>query len=139
MNVTAVEAATPVVPPHITAYVRENVTDARRWLTEAHGLLAQRPAIVPPREHLDRAIAAARNAAEHLYDIGQIDEPVEAVREAMAAAEAIMVVVDRISKPRPGIVDGRALAAEQLAHVNGTLVALERSLGLPHVELYAAH
>ena len=119
---------TPVMPPQ--EYVLLQLTGARQALTEAHALLAERPAMVAPREHVERAIAAARNAAEHLYDIGQIDAPEEAVREALAAAEAIMVVVRRIDVDRPGMVDARKLAAEQLQHVDGTLAALERDLHL---------
>jgi hypothetical protein len=127
---TVTEATThPVIPPD--EYVRLQLDGARRNLAEAHGLLAQRPAIVAPPEHVKRALGAARNAAEHLYDIGQIDEPVEAVREALAAAEAIMVVVQRLDTNRPAMTDTRKLAAEQLRGIDGTLAELERALGLP--------
>ncbi len=128
-----IDLVTTAVPPHVEAYVRTNVAGARRWLDEAHGLLAQRPAMVPTPDHMQRAVAAARNAAEHLYDVGQVDEPVEAVREALVAAEAIMTVVRRLEHPRPGMVDVRARAAEQLRDVERTLAGLEREFGLPHL------
>jgi hypothetical protein len=124
-----VEAVQPT-PTNVQQYVRENLAGARNWLAQAHAMLAERPAIVAPPAHVQRALAAARNAAEHLYDVGQVDEPVEAVREALAAAEAIMVVVRRMEHPRPGFIDGRELAAAQLAEVDGTLAGLERELGM---------
>lgn len=113
------------VTPH-EQYVLDNLTGARRFLDEAHALLATRPAMVAPPEHLARAVAAARNAAEHLYDIGQVDEPDEAVREALAAAEAIMQVVRQLTDPRPAINDPRERAAIQLREVDRALHALER-------------
>jgi hypothetical protein len=112
-------------------YVRDNLAGARHWLAQAHGLLAQRPAIVAPREHIERAIDAARTAAEHLYDVGQVDDPVEAVREALAAAEAIMVVVNRLEFPRPAAVDVREVAAQQLREVDRTIAGLEQALAIP--------
>jgi hypothetical protein len=108
-----------------TQYVLENLAGARRWLAEAHALLAQRPAITPPPEHLRQAVNAACNAAEHLYDIGQVDEPVEAVCEALASAEAVMQVVRSLRDERPAINDRRALAAVQLREIDSTLRALE--------------
>jgi hypothetical protein len=124
---------TAAAPDRATAdYVQLQLTGARRLLEEAHGLLAQRPAMVAPREHVERAIGAARNAAEHLYDVGQLDDPHEAVREALAAAEAIMVVVRRLEDARPAVVDQRALAAAQLREVDGTLATLEQALGVEH-------
>ena len=124
------QVTTPVMG--VNEYVKLQLGGARQALAEAHALLAQRPAMVPPREHMEKALGAARNAAEHLYDVGQIDEPVEAVREALAAAEAIMVVVRRLDQNRPAMVDQRALAAEQLREVDGTLAGLEQALGLAH-------
>lgn len=112
-------------------YVLDNLAGARRWLVEAHGLLAARPAIVPPKEHMDRAVEAARAAAEHLYDIGQVDEPVEAVREALAAAEAIMQVVRRLTDGRPALNDKRELAAVQLREIDQALGTLERRYLVP--------
>lgn len=131
MDIAPVTEATthPVIP--LDEYVRLQLNGARQNLAEAHALLAQRPAIVAPPEHVKRALGAARNAAEHLYDIGQIDEPVEAVREALAAAEAIMIIVRRLDTNRPAMTDNRALAAEQLRGIDGTLAELERELGLP--------
>lgn len=126
MEVEAVQA--PVMTHE--DYLKLQLDGARRYLNEAHALLAERPAMVPPREHVDKAIGAARNAAEHLYDIGQVDEPVEAVREALAAAEAIMVVVRHLEVDRPAMVDARKLAAEQLREVDGTLAGLEHALHL---------
>lgn len=114
-------------------YMKLQLGGARRWLNEAHALLAQRPAMVAPKEHVEKAIGAARNAAEHLYDAAQVDEPNEAVREALAAAEAIMVVVRRLEDGRPAVVDARALAAAQLREVDGTLAGLERTLGIEHL------
>lgn len=114
----------PTITPE--QYVLDNLAGARRWLAEAHGLLAQRPAITPPTEHIDRAVGAARCAAEHLYDIGQIDEPAEAVREALAAAEAVMRVVDRLVDGRPAINDKRELAAIQLREIDQALHTLEQ-------------
>lgn len=118
-----VEALTPY-----EQYIQLNVNGARQYLAQAHALLAQRPAMVAPQDQIRQALGAARNAAEHLYDIGQIDEPTEAVREALAAAEVIMTVVRRLDFPKPGAVDVRARAAEQLLEVDMTLGALERAL-----------
>lgn len=113
-------------------YVWDNLAGARRHLAEARALLMERPAIVAPKEHVDRAASAARTAAEHLFDVGQADDPVEPVREALAAAEAIMIVVRDLENPDPTIADPRALAAAQLQEVDGTLAALERALGITH-------
>lgn len=107
-------------------YVLDNLAGARRWLIEAHGLLRARPALIAPPEHLERAVEAARTAAEHLYDIGQIDEPEEAVREALGAAEAVMQVVRRLTDGRPPINDAREQAAIQLGEIDQTLRTLEQ-------------
>lgn len=121
----------PVAPADYTVeqYVRTNLTGARRWLNEAHGLLAQRPAAVPQKEHIDQAVAAAYNAAECLYDVGQIDEPDDAVREALLAAETIMDVIRKLENPRPPFMGGGVTAATQLLDVDRTLAALELRLG----------
>jgi hypothetical protein len=117
----------PLVPAQ---YIANNVVAARRFLDEARSILGERPSIQAPPDVISRAVAAARNAAEHLYDTEQVDEHGEAVREALAAAASIMNVVESLERTRPGIAPNRDAARNQLMIVDETLSRLERDLGL---------
>lgn len=128
MDVDAVMA-----PDTITTdqHVRLGIADARLWLAAAHDALGLSLPAVAPAERMQRAVDAARRAADHLFGVGRLAQPGGAPAAAVAAAEATMVVVHRLEYPRPAAVDVRAVAAAQLRHVDGTLAGLMRSLELP--------
>lgn len=110
-----------------------------RLLTPPHAIFAARPAIVAPDDYLERGVNAARNAAEHLLDIGQVDEPVEAIREALAAAEAIMDALHAFVPGPQNAADQRALIAWQMREFDATLAGLKRRLHIPAEQRHVAH
>lgn len=112
-------------------HVRLGLADARLWLAAAHDALGLSLPEVAPRERMQRAVDAARRAADHLYGVGRLDAPGDAVRAAVDAAESTMVVVRRLEYPRPAAVDVRAVAAGQLEHVDGALARLELAICSP--------
>lgn len=73
-------------------YIADNVSQARELLAQARAALAIAPRQDVDATHDDRAINYAKNAAEHLLDVEQVENPPEAVREALIAAEAILEV-----------------------------------------------
>lgn len=113
-------------------YVAGRLAAARTAIGDAQDLLATRPLLAPADpERLDQVLTAATNAAEHLFDVAQVDEPLEAVREALAAAEAIMTAVHGFTVAEPTVEDRCAHITVQLHEVDATLAGLERRLHIP--------
>lgn len=111
-------------------YFADSVAAARHSIARASSILRTIPMAASAEEHLEQAVEYARDAAEHLYNAEQMMEPDEGLREALAAATAIMTIVGRLEEvvPHPGTVGDSA--TRRLLTVDRTLARLESDLGL---------